>query len=295
MNLPWNDPSAQEEVVHLVDLAIEEDVGKGDITSESLFDREDRSRATVVTREDGVVAGLPVFYLVYQRLTGSVECESRVDEGAHVKAGTELVRLEGQSIALMKGERTALNFLQRMSGIATRTSRLIDRLEGSGIKLLDTRKTTPGHRLLEKYAVRVGGGSNHRMDLSSMILVKENHIAVAGGVARALETLTGRFAGEIEIEVEVRNLEELDEVMNFPIDRVMLDNFSPEDVRRAVSRIDSVTPGGRRPKVEVSGGIGEHNIDEYRIEGVDYVSIGSLTHSITALDISMVVGRESFG
>ncbi len=295
MNLPWNNPSAQEEVVHLVDLAIEEDVGKGDITSESLFDREDRSRATVVTREDGVVAGLPVFYLVYQRLTGSVECESRVDEGAHVKAGTELVRLEGQSIALMKGERTALNFLQRMSGIATRTSRLIDRLEGSGIKLLDTRKTTPGHRLLEKYAVRVGGGSNHRMDLSSMILVKENHIAVAGGVARALETLTGRFAGEKEIEVEVRNLEELDEVMNFPIDRVMLDNFSPEDVRRAVSRIDSVTPGGRRPKVEVSGGIGEHNIDEYRIEGVDYVSIGSLTHSITALDISMVVGRESFG
>jgi nicotinate-nucleotide pyrophosphorylase (carboxylating) len=295
MNLPWNDPSAQEEVVHLVDLAIEEDVGKGDITSESLFDREDRSQGTVVTREEGVVAGLPVFHLVYQRLPGLVECESRVDEGAHVKAGTELVRLEGQSIALMKGERTALNFLQRMSGIATRTSRLVDRLEGSGIKLLDTRKTTPGHRLLEKYAVRVGGGSNHRMDLSSMILVKENHIAVAGGVARALETLTGRFAGEKEIEVEVRNLEELDEVMNFRIDRVMLDNFSTEDVRSAVSRIDSVTPGGRRPKVEVSGGIGEHNIDEYRIEGVDYVSIGSLTHSITALDISMVVGRESFG
>lgn len=294
MSQPWSAPSLPEEVVHLVDLAIEEDVGKGDITSESLFRKEHRSRATVVARERGVIAGLPVFHLVYERLPGAVQCESRVDEGDRVEAGTELVHLEGPTIALMKGERTALNFLQRLSGIATRTRRLVDRLAGSGITILDTRKTTPGHRLLDKYAVRMGGGGNHRMDLSGMVLIKENHIAAARGVAAALETLVGRFGGEKEIEVEVRNLEELEEVLEYRIDRVMLDNFSPEEVREAISRIGSGRLGRRRPRVEVSGGIGEDNIDEYRIDGIDYISIGSLTHSVTALDISMIVMGGSF-
>lgn len=281
-----------EEVSRLVDLAIREDAGSGDITSETLFDPGHLSRGVVLVHEEGVIAGLPVFRAVYRRISGAVRCAFRVREGEAVGAGQEVVDLQGPTIMLLMGERTALNFLQRLSGIATLTRRLAGRAAGKGITLLDTRKTTPGLRSLEKYAVRIGGGRNHRMDLSEMCLVKENHIAAAGGISAALEKMMRGGTGGKAVEVEVKDLRELEEALKFPIDRIMLDNFSPEEISKAVERIRLAFGKGRGPKIEVSGGIGEGNIEAYFLDGVDYISVGALTHSARALDISMNLQPE---
>ena len=219
-------------------------------------------------------------------LPGAVVCDPLVDEGASAGLDDPILRLRGGTVGLLAGERTALNFLQRLSGIATRTRTRVDRLAGSGIVLLDTRKTTPGLRLLEKYAVRAGGARNHRMDLADMILVKENHADAIGGLRLALERVREAEPDGRAIEVEVRDLEELEVVIPFGVGRVMLDNFSPEEVRRAVRRLRGC-PEGERPVVEVSGGITGETLDAYRIEGVDCISMGALTHSVPAIDMSM--------
>jgi nicotinate-nucleotide pyrophosphorylase (carboxylating) len=290
----WKDRQTLEDVTRIVEQAIREDIGRGDITSDTLFTGDSAGEAVVMSRERGVVAGIPIFLMVYEKISPSVECSTVVEDGQEVELGQELVHLRGPVPFLLGGERTALNFLQRLSGIATRTRRLIDRITGHDITLLDTRKTTPGLRVLEKYAVRMGGGSNHRLNLSGMYLVKENHIAAAGGITATLDRITAERVEGMEIEVEVRNLDELEDVLRYEVDRVMLDNFSPTDVRRAIRRLEQIDVPQARPKVEVSGGIREDNIERYCLEGVDFISVGALTHSVRSLDISMIV-REKQG
>jgi len=278
-----------EEVIRIVDLAIREDTGRGDVTSQTLFRGDSVSDAVVLSREKGVVAGIPVFLLVYDRLSGSADCEACVKEGEVVCGGQKLISLRGLTRTLLMGERTALNFLQRLSGIATLTRRFVERTSGYGITILDTRKTTPGLRVFEKYAVRVGGGVNHRFDLSEMVLIKDNHIAAAGGISSALERVVGKGSGEKQVEVEVKSLAELELVLRYRVDRIMLDNFTQEDVIRAVEIVTHSGKGEARPEIEVSGRIGEDNIDSYCLKGVDFISVGGLTHSVRSLDISMVL------
>jgi nicotinate-nucleotide pyrophosphorylase (carboxylating) len=287
----WTDPKNLEEVTRVVDLAIREDTARGDLTSQTLFTGDSVSGAVVVSREKGVVAGIPVFLLVYDRLSGSVDCEALVKDGEAVYSGQELISLKGPTTSLLMGERTALNFLQRLSGIATLTRRFVARTSGYGITILDTRKTTPGLRLFEKYAVRVGGGVNHRFDLSEMVLIKDNHIAAAGGISPALERVMKKGSGEKQVEVEVKNLAELELVLKYRVNRIMLDNFTPEEVIQAVEIVTHSGTVGERPEIEISGRIGEDNIDSYCMKGVDFISIGGLTHSVRSLDISMELGE----
>jgi nicotinate-nucleotide pyrophosphorylase (carboxylating) len=281
------------ETGEVIERALREDAPEGDVTSEAIFAPDHRSEAVVVTRRPCVVAGLPVFAEVYRRVAGDVVCEPLVEEGDRAGPDCPVVRLRGPTSALLTGERTALNFLQRLSGIATRTRALVERLAGSGITILDTRKTTPGLRALEKYAVRVGGGRNHRLHLSEMILIKENHADAAGGIGIALERVMAAERGGRPVEVEVRDFDELAAVIPFRVDRVMLDNFTPEAVRRAIDLLDRSCGSGDRPAVEISGGVTEETIDAYRIEGVDYISVGALTHSVASIDMTMRIAGDA--
>jgi len=286
-----DDPVLLKDAIRTVDLALQEDAGLGDITTEALFDENDASEAVVTAGDQGVVAGIPLFVMVYERISGLVNVRKLVNEGDRVKAGTEVIRLSGPTVSLLKGERTALNFLQRISGIATMTSRMVERVAPYGISILDTRKTTPSLRLLEKYAVRVGGGTNHRVDLADMYLIKENHKVAAGGISEALrKVFEGKMEGK-EVEVEVDSIEELREAMIFPVDRIMLDNFAPEDAVDAIRMVVDSRGMDGLPKIEISGGVREDNIGLYCRAGVDYISVGALTHSVSSLDISMNIIR----
>jgi len=283
------DPFKTRKTDRLIDLAIREDTDGGDITSELIFDPDHRSEADILAKEEGVLAGVRLIDLIYQRISESVRCEIVAGDGGRVTAGERIARVSGETRSILLGERTVLNFLQKLSGIATLTRSLVDRVAGRGIILLDTRKTTPGLRALEKYAVRAGGGMNHRFGLSEMVLVKENHIAAAGGISTALERVEAGQRRGRRVEVEVRGLDELKHVLRSAVDRVMLDNFSPEEVRAA---IELIAHSGRDVAVEVSGGINGRNIESYCIAGVDFISIGGLTHSAKALDISMIIERK---
>ncbi len=260
---------------------LEEDIGYGDITTYGIF-RGERVRAVMVAKEEGLCAGL-VFSVKVFELLGGVKVLRSLVEGESFKRGDVLLELEGPADVLLKGERVALNLLQRLSGIATLTSQFVRRLEGTKTRLLDTRKTTPGLRFFEKYAVRVGGGKNHRFALYDMVLIKDNHKRVAGSISEAVRRVRERIGPTLKIEVEVENLEELEEALSCEVDMVMLDNFGLEDVRRALRLIkDSL-------KVEVSGNITLDNIRDYALEGVDYISTGAITHSARWLDVSMKV------
>lgn len=261
---------------------LEEDVGWGDVTTQSIFGGE-KVRAVMLAKEGGVVAGIPFAIRVFQ-LLGEVRVLRKMEEGAEIKKGDVLLEIEGEADTILTGERVALNILQRLSGVATLTREMARRLEKKGIKLLDTRKTTPGMRYLEKYAVRVGGGVNHRMDLQHMVLIKDNHKLLAGGVKEAVRRVREKIGPTYVVEVEVENLEELREVLECDgVNMVLLDNFSPEDVKEAVKILKG------RLTVEVSGNITPQNIDLYAIEGVHYISSGYITHSARWLDISMRV------
>ena len=231
------DPFKTRKTDRLIDLAIREDTDGGDITAELIFDPDHRSEADILAKEEGVLAGVRLIDLIYQRISESVRCEIVADDGGRVTAGERIARVSGETRSILIGERTVLNFLQKLSGIATLTRSLVDRVAGRGIILLDTRKTTPGLRALEKYAVRAGGGMNHRFGLSEMVLVKENHIAAAGGISTALERVEAGQRRGRRVEVEVRGLDELKHVLRSAVDRVMRDNFSPEDVRAAIELI----------------------------------------------------------
>jgi nicotinate-nucleotide pyrophosphorylase (carboxylating) len=260
--------------------ALAEDVGDGDVTTDATVPEEATARATITQKAPGVVYGVEVVEAVFAALDESVETERLGPEGEWRESGPVLA-IAGPARPLLTGERTALNFLQRLSGIATLTARCVEAVEGTGVKLLDTRKTTPGLRLLEKAAVAAGGGTNHRVGLYDAILIKENHIVAAGGIAAAVDRARGAAPGLL-LEVECGNLAEVDEALAAGATRLLLDNMTPQELRAAVEHVAG------RAELEASGGIELASLRSYAETGVDYISIGALTHSAPALDLSLL-------
>jgi nicotinate-nucleotide pyrophosphorylase (carboxylating) len=272
----------------LIDAALAEDVGSGDATTLATVPASARGEAEILAKEEGVVCGLAVARAVFERVEPGILFEADAADGDSVAPGQVVARITGPARGLLTAERTALNFLQHLSGIATATRRAAAALEGTGVRVLDTRKTVPGMRLLAKYAVRCGGGENHRQGLYDMILIKENHIAAAGAIATAVRGAR-EARPDLKIEVEVTTLEELDQALRAGVDRVMLDNFTPERVGEAVLRIASWAEraGRARPEVEISGRITVETARSFALPGVDFMSSGALTHSVKALDLSL--------
>jgi len=264
----------------LINNAFLEDFPYGDITSESLFSETDESSASLIAKEEGIVAGISVFMRVFE-LLGDVQCKCLCQDGQKVVSGTLLASLSGKTINILKGERTALNLIQRMSGIATITHQYVQGLNGTKTKLLDTRKTTPGLRYLEKYAVAAGGGTNHRFSLSDGILIKDNHIHAAGSITKAIQLTRDKHGFVRKIEVETENLTMVREALESKADIIMLDNMSNEEIREALQLIDG------QALTECSGNITLDRIKTLSRLGVDYISCGSLTHSYKSLDISL--------
>lgn len=270
--------------------ALEEDINGGDVTAGSVVQYDHHARARILAKQDGVVAGLPVAELAFQQPGPPLDVHLPVEDGAQVSVGTVLMQLEGSGRSILQVERTALNLLGRLSGIASLTRRYTNAIEGTGVRILDTRKTTPMWRDLEKYAVRVGGGTNHRMGLYDMVLIKENHITWAGGIEDAVRHATDLIRTKspgMPIEVEVQSLEELQLVLGFDVHRVLLDNMSPDQVARAVAI------AGEKVDLEVSGGITLENIRQYAETGIDYISVGALTHSVPAFDLTLLFEKDS--
>jgi nicotinate-nucleotide pyrophosphorylase (carboxylating) len=274
-----------EALDRVVRTALAEDVGTGDRTTEGTVPADARCLAQLLLQEPGVVCGVAVARSVFQTLDSRVRVDAVLDEGARVTNSATLAEIEGPARAILTGERTALNLLGRLCGIATLTRRYVDLVEGTGVTILDTRKTTPGLRALEKYAVRCGGGSNHRASLDDAILVKENHLRLAGGIGPALAALKVAVNGShpLSIEVEAETLEEVAEALEAGVERILLDNMSPDEISEAVE----LTAG--RAKLEASGGISLETVRTYAETGVDFISIGALTHSARSLDVSLEI------
>ncbi len=271
----------QATIDHLIDLALQEDIGSGDVTTECTIKADQTSSATIVAKETLVVAGLAVAARVFERLDGRVDFTPHCDESDHIAPGYAMVTLEGPTRALLSGERVALNFLQRLSGIATWVHAHVEALGSHPVRLVDTRKTTPGWRVLEKYAVRVGGGHNHRFGLYDGVLIKDNHIAACGGIAAAVARVRARGHQLLKIEVEVSDLRQVAEALSAGVDVIMLDNMENEAIRAAVKLI------ARKALVEVSGEITRQRLAALAEIGVDIISMGALTHSAPVVDISM--------
>lgn len=272
----------------LIRAALLEDIGHGgDLTTEAIVSPERTASGRFVARRSGVIAGLPIAKRVFAQLDDRVELIASAGDGDRVDAGTLLAQVRGGARALLTGERTALNFLCRLSGIATATRELVDLVDGTHARVADTRKTTPGLRALEKYAVRCGGGSNHRFGLDDAVLIKDNHLALAGSIHAAVLAARARAGHMIKIEVEVDSLEQLREALEERIDAVLLDNMSPAQLGEAVRIV------GRRVLTEASGGITRDNIAEVARSGVDLISVGALTHSAPALDIGLDVELQN--
>jgi nicotinate-nucleotide pyrophosphorylase (carboxylating) len=265
----------------LVERALAEDVGAGDVTTEATVPAEARARATITQKAPGVVYGLDLAEAVFRRLDPDVRMERLVEEGVW-RDGGPVLRAEGSARALLTGERTALNFLQRLSGVATAAAQAARAVEGTGATVLDTRKTTPGLRALEKAAVAAGGAANHRAGLYDMVLIKENHIAAAGGIAAAVHAARER-APDLPLEVEVRDPAEIDEALAAGAQRLLLDNMSPDELRAAVRQVAG------RARLEASGGVTIDTLKEIASTGIDWVSVGALTHSAPALDLSLLL------
>ncbi len=261
--------------------AIEEDLGNGDITTNYLDLERTNTIAYMIAKTEGMVAGVDIGIRVFKLLDNELKVTVYRKDGDLVKPREEILRIEGNPSSILKAERTALNFIQRLSGIATKTHNLVKLIASTDVKILDTRKTTPLLRRLEKYAVRVGGGYNHRTGLYDMILLKENHIRAAGGITEAVNRIKLHNT-TYKLEIEVTNLTELAEAVKCGADRVMLDNMDVKTIKQAVKKYKG------KVELEVSGGINESNIEQYAQTGVDYISIGALTHSVKALDISLL-------
>ncbi len=266
---------------HLIRLALQEDITSEDITTNAVMPDAKKGEVQLICKQDGIIAGLEVFARVFRLLDETVEIKFSCNDGDAVTSGQVMAVLTGDIRVLLSGERVALNYLQRMSGIATYTSEVAKLLEGSGTKLLDTRKTTPNMRIFEKYAVKVGGGYNHRYNLSDGVLLKDNHIGAAGGVSQAVRMAKGYAPVVRKIEVEVENLDMVREAADAGADIIMLDNMSAEEMREAVKLI------GGRAQTECSGNVTKENVKHLVEIGVDYISSGALTHSAPILDISL--------
>ena len=273
----------------LVAAALAEDIGSGDATTLAIVPAGRRARARVVAKAAGVLAGRSVFEAVFQHLDADCKVEGK-DDTSTLQSGEVIWQLEGPARALLTGERVALNFVQHMAGIATRTAEFVRAVQGTGVVVTDTRKTTPGLRSLEKYAVRCGGGQNHRSSLDAMLLVKENHIAAAGSLEQAVQ-LALRAADGRPVEVEVRELDELRQVIGLGVERVLLDHWTPEEVQRALD----LRGAHRRPQIEVSGNLTLETIRAFALPGVQFLSVGALTHSAPALDLSLLFEAASEG
>lgn len=264
----------------LIDLAIAEDIADGDISSNAIIPQSEGAAATMVMKADGIISGMEVARSVFERFE-ALTWTPYVSDGDPVKRGQVILRVEGSYRALLQAERLALNFLQRMSGIATMTARYAEALKGTAVKLLDTRKTAPGMRITDKMAVRHGGGHNHRMGLYDMIMLKDNHIKVAGGIPQAIEAARRALPLSIKLEVETSNLAEVEEAVRYGADIIMLDNMDNDTMREAVGLIAG------RARTEASGNMTLERLRSVAETGVDYISVGALTHSVTAMDISM--------
>ncbi|MCS7197615.1 MAG: carboxylating nicotinate-nucleotide diphosphorylase [Candidatus Bipolaricaulota bacterium] len=270
-------------VRELVERALREDIGAGDVTTEAICGPDQMGRAVIRAKEPCVVAGLPIVQAVFAALDAQIQFMPRVREGDQLFAGQALAELEGRLRAILTGERTALNILQRLSGIATLTARYVEAVRDFPVKILDTRKTAPGLRILDKYAVRVGGGQNHRLGLYDGVLIKTNHIRAAGGIAKAIERARRSVPPTLKIEVEVKNLHELQEALEARADIIMLDNMALEEMREAVKIV------GGRALLEASGGVTLENVRQIAATGVDFISVGALTHSVKAIDMHLEV------
>ena len=269
----------------LIELAIREDIGDGDHSSLACIPHDERGRMKLLVKQEGVLAGVEVAETVLRRLDSEAKFEKRLDDGARVKPGDIAFYVEGRLISLLQAERILLNIMQRMSGVATQTAVYVQELDGLKTQVIDTRKTTPGMRVLDKMAVRIGGGGNHRIGLFDMVILKDNHIDFAGGIRPAIEGVRRYLAAKgktIPIECEVRTLEDIDEVFAAGgVDRIMFDNFTPEMTRRAVEKVAG------RCETESSGGITLDTMRDYAECGVDFISVGALTHQIKSLDMSL--------
>lgn len=268
---------------HLIDLALDEDAGLGDVTSRAIFPARHRSRAVIEAKQDLVICGLEVAARVFTRVDPALRVSLLTEDGARVKRGAKVLAVRGPTAALLTAERTALNFMQRLSGIATLARRFADAVADTGVRIVDTRKTTPGWRALEKYAVRCGGCHNHRSSLGEHVLIKDNHIAAAGSLRRAVERAQAAAPHSAKIEVEATTLAEVREAVRAGAGVILLDNMSPALIRQAVAAIAGAAV------VEVSGGVRFETLRDYALPGVDVISIGALTHSATAVDLSLTL------
>ncbi len=280
-----------DELNQLIDIWFREDIGDGDHTSLSCIPADEMGCSQLIIKEDGILAGVEVAQAVCNRFDPSLRMEIFLHDGAKVKKGDIAFRVHGKVLSLLQVERTMLNIMQRMSGIATTTARYVSMVEGTICRILDTRKTTPGLRLLEKEAVKIGGGTNHRIGLFDMILLKDNHVDFAGGTAKAINRAKDYCLAKgknLKIEIEVRNMAEIDEALETnQADRIMLDNFTPERTREAVAHIRAWEEAhGRHMEIESSGGITDATLRAYAECGVDFISVGALTHSVKGLDMS---------
>lgn len=277
--------SVEQLVDQLIDLSFAEDIGDGDHTTLCCIPADAMGKSHLLIKEDGILAGVEVAKEVFRRFDPEMQVEVLMGDGSKVKKGDIAMVVTGKVRSLLQTERLMLNIMQRMSGIATMTNRYVERLQGTGTRVLDTRKTTPGMRMLEKQAVKIGGGVNHRIGLFDMILLKDNHVDFAGGIANAInkanEYIKANHKDGMKIEIEVRNFDELDEALaTGHVDRIMLDNFTPENTKKAVDIVAG------RCELESSGGITFDTLRDYGECGVDYISVGALTHSVKGLDMS---------
>ena len=273
----------------LLDLGIEEDINTGDITTESIIPESMNAVATMTAKQEGVISGLEIVKMVYDRFQNDVVFTSYFKNGDFVKKGDVICKIEASYPTLLRGERLSLNIFQRMSGIATETAKYVKELEGTATELLDTRKTAPGLRVLDKMAVKDGGGTNHRMGLYDMAMIKDNHIKMAGGITKAVEQVRGNIPATIKIEVETTNLAEVDEAIAAGADIIMLDNMDNATMAAAVQTIKA---SGKAIKTEASGNMSIPRLVEVAATGVDYISVGALTHTVKGMDISMNIQVE---
>lgn len=270
-----------KEIISLIEAAFLEDIRDCDVTSEAIFDGTENSNAYIMAKADGVFCGSEIIKTVYGKLDPHVNIEIKTPDGARVKKGDIVVEINGPTKSILVGERTVLNFIQRMSGIATKTSEITSLVKGTNIKILDTRKTLPGFRMLDKYSVKCGGGTNHRIGLFDMVMIKDNHIKAAGSIANAVEKVRTKWDNNYKIEVETTNLEEVKEATDAKADILMLDNMDKATMSKAIEIIDG------KAQIEISGNMTPEKIQNLKDLKIDFISIGALTHSAEAFDLSM--------
>lgn len=281
-----------EELVESIRGWLREDVGSGDVTTGVTIPHGHNSKGIIHAKESGIIAGMPVAQLVFEIVDPLLVFTPKVKDGERIEKGSILAEVEGSTHSILTGERLALNLLQRLSGIATRTRTFVDALEGIPVRLVDTRKTTPGHRMLEKYAVRTGGGANHRFGLYDAVMIKDNHIKGAGGIRQAVSRARAHIPHTMTIEVETESLEQVEEALSAGADIIMLDNMPPELMKEAVRLIKTKAP---HVKTEASGNVSLATVREIAESGVDVISVGRLTYSFDSLDISLDLGEKKEG